>query len=155
MANIQYAGFWRRMAAVAIDAVLVFTLMLFSLVAWISVAGEAHAWDSTPMTVAFCGSLLAALAVKILLDAWLGGTPGLHLVDCRLADTRSGGRIGAGRSALRCLATALSVLPLLLGLFWIGWDSRKQAWHDKLAHTVVIREDDALRPLAELAGETS
>ena len=41
MANIQYAGFWRRMAAVAIDAVLVFTLMLFSLVAWISVAGEA------------------------------------------------------------------------------------------------------------------
>lgn len=155
MANIRYAGFWRRMAAVAIDAVLVFTLMLFGLVAWISVTGEAHAWDSSPMTLACSGSLLAALAGKVLLDAWLGGTPGLHLVDCRLADARSGERINAGRSALRCLSIALSVLPLLLGLFWIGWDSRKQAWHDKLTHTVVVREDDALRSLAELAREAS
>jgi uncharacterized RDD family membrane protein YckC len=153
MANIQYAVFCRQIAAVAIDAVLVLTLMLFGLVTWISVAGETHAWDSTPMAVAFSGSLLAALVVKILLDAWLGGTPGLHLADCRLVDARSGERISAGRSALRCLAIALSVLPLLLGLFWIGWDSRKQAWHDKLTHAVVIREDDALRSLAELAGE--
>ena len=155
MVNIQYAGFWRRMAAVVIDAVLAFTLMLFGLVAWISVTGEAHAWDSTPMALAFTGSLLTALAVKILLDAWLGGTPGLHLVDCSLVDARNGECIHAGRSALRCLAIALSVLPLLLGLLWIGWDSRKQAWHDKLARTVVIREDDALRSLAELAGEAS
>ena len=46
-----------------------------------------------------------AAAAKILLDAWLVGTPGLHLVDCRLADSRSGGCIGIGRSALRSLAT--------------------------------------------------
>lgn len=151
MAGARYAGFWRRIAAALIDAVLLFTLMLFALVSWISVTGEAHAWDSTPMAMALYGSLLAALAAKILLDAWLGGTPGLHLVDCRLVDSRSGGRIGIGRSALRSLAIAVSVAPLLLGLLWIGWDRRKQSWHDKLAHTVVIREDDALRSLEELA----
>ena len=145
-----YAGFWRRVAAAVIDAVLLLTLMLFALVSWISVTGEAHAWDSTPMAMAFYGSLLTALAVKILLDAWLGGTPGLHLVDCRLADSRSGLSIGIGRSALRSLATVVSVAPLLLGLLWIGWDRRKQSWHDKLAHTVVIREDDALLSLEEL-----
>jgi len=150
MAGAPYAGFWRRVAAAVIDAVLLLTLMLFALVSWISVTGEAHAWDSTPMAMAFYGSLLTALAAKILLDAWLGGTPGLHLVDCRLADSRSGGSIGIGRSALRSLATVVSVAPLLLGLFWIGWDRRKQSWHDKLAHTVVIREDDALLSLEEL-----
>jgi uncharacterized RDD family membrane protein YckC len=138
-----------------IDAVLAATLMLFGLVAWISLTGEAHAWDSTPMTLAFAGSVLAMLAAKILLDAWLGGTPGLHLLDCRLADVHSGERIGADRSALRCLAIMLSLLPLLLGLLWMAWDRRGQSWHDKLARTVVVREDDALRTLAELVGDSA
>ena len=155
MASARYAGFWRRLAAIAIDAILLFTLMLFGLVAWISLTGEAHAWDSVPMTQAFTGSLLVALVAKILLAAWLGGTPGLHLADCRLADARTGGHISTGRSAVRCLAIALSVLPLLLGLVWMAWDRRKQSWHDKLAHTVVIREDDALRSLAELSGKAT
>ena len=88
MAGARYAGFWRRVAAALIDAILLLTLMLFALVSWISVTGEAHAWDSTTMAMAFYGSLLAALATKILLDAWLGGTPGLHLMDCCLADSR-------------------------------------------------------------------
>ena len=25
--------------------------------------------------------------------------------------------------------------PSILGFFWIGWDARKQGWHDKLAGT--------------------
>ena len=49
MDSVRYAGFWRRIAAVTIDAILLSTLMLFGLVAWISLTGEAHAWDSTPM----------------------------------------------------------------------------------------------------------
>jgi uncharacterized RDD family membrane protein YckC len=31
------------------------------------------------------------------------------------------------------------MLPLGLGFLWIAFDKRKQAWHDKLAGTVVIR----------------
>ena len=58
----------------------------------------------------------------------------------------------ADASDQRCV---VSVAPLLPGLFWIGWDRRKQSWHDKLAHTVVIREDDALLSLEELARGTS
>jgi len=34
----------------------------------------------------------------------------------------------------------LSGLPLLLGIFWIAFDGRKQGWHDKLAGTVVVRQ---------------
>src|SRR5712691_4463369 len=30
----------------------------------------------------------------------------------------------------------------MLGLTWIAFDKRKQGWHDKLAGTVVIQEDD-------------
>ena len=28
---------------------------------------------------------------------------------------------------------------VFLGLIWVGIDSRKQGWHDKLAGTVVVR----------------
>ncbi|NNC54671.1 MAG: RDD family protein, partial [Pseudomonadales bacterium] len=34
--------------------------------------------------------------------------------------------------------------PLLLGLIWVGIDKRKQGWHDKLAGTLVIKEEDDL-----------
>ncbi|MEN8107795.1 MAG: RDD family protein [Pseudomonadota bacterium] len=150
----NYAGFWRRAAALVVDGVLLFTLMLFGLVTWIAISGEAHSWDSAMMAWAFYSSLLAALLLKIVLDAKCQGTPGLHLLDCRLLDARSGCNISLGQSLLRCLAIPVSVLPLLLGLIWILWDRRKQAWHDKLVHSVVIREDDALKSLAELAGES-
>ncbi len=33
----------------------------------------------------------------------------------------------------------VSILPLMLGIIWVGIDKRKQGWHDKLAGTVVIR----------------
>jgi uncharacterized RDD family membrane protein YckC len=39
----------------------------------------------------------------------------------------------------RYLGYFVSTIPFGLGLFWIGWDKRKQGWHDKLAGTVVIR----------------
>jgi len=31
------------------------------------------------------------------------------------------------------------MLPLGAGLIWVAFDRRKQAWHDKLAGTVVVR----------------
>ena len=34
---------------------------------------------------------------------------------------------------------AFSIVPLCLGLLWVAFDPRKQGFHDKLAHTLVIR----------------
>ena len=37
----------------------------------------------------------------------------------------------------------LAITPLLMwGFFWIAFDKRKQGWHDKLAGTVVIYDED-------------
>jgi uncharacterized RDD family membrane protein YckC len=33
----------------------------------------------------------------------------------------------------------LSSLFFYLGFFWMLWDSQKQAWHDKIAGTVVVK----------------
>jgi uncharacterized RDD family membrane protein YckC len=39
----------------------------------------------------------------------------------------------------RALGCILSICALGLGFFWIAVDAGKQAWHDKLAGTIVVR----------------
>ena len=40
---------------------------------------------------------------------------------------------------IRALGCFLSLAVAGLGFFWIAFDSGKQAWHDKIAGTVVVR----------------
>ena len=42
---------------------------------------------------------------------------------------------------IRYLGYYVAMLPLFLGIIWVGIDKRKQGWHDKLAGTVVIRSN--------------
>ena len=44
-----------------------------------------------------------------------------------------------GQSVGRYLGYFLATLPLGLGLIWVAFDKKKQGWHDKLAHTVVVK----------------
>ena len=45
-----------------------------------------------------------------------------------------------GQLVVRFLVSLLSVLALGLGYFWIAVDPNRQAWHDKIAGTYVIRQ---------------
>lgn len=41
--------------------------------------------------------------------------------------------------SVRALACFLSMIVMGLGFIWIAFDPEKQAWHDKIAGTVVVR----------------
>ena len=150
---VEYAGPGRRLAALLINSILVAAVITCALLAWITVAGEAPDTTSHAVQRITEVGLLLALVLKIALDAWLQGTPGLRLLDCRLVDARSGRIIGLGRSVKRTLGLVVAVLPGLLGLLWMIWNKRSQGWHDLLAGSVVIREDDSLKSLHQLARE--
>ena len=153
MTEVEYAGPGRRLAALLIDSILVAAVITCTLLAWITIAGEAPDTASRAVQrVADVGFLLV-LVLKVALDAWLQGTPGLRLMDCRLVDARSGLGIGLGRSVKRTLGLIVAVLPGLLGLLWMFWNKRRQGWHDLLAGSVVIREDESLKSLHQLARE--
>jgi uncharacterized RDD family membrane protein YckC len=110
------AGFWERMGAGFLDMVLV--LLAAALVG--------------PL---FC---LVAIAYFSALWAWKGTTVGgivLNLQVVRL----DGQPMTFLTGFVRSLAAVFSALVLFLGFFWIGWDSGKQGWHDKIAGTVVVR----------------
>jgi uncharacterized RDD family membrane protein YckC len=59
---------------------------------------------------------------------------------CNLKVVRLDGQpIDWSTSIVRALGCFLSTLILFLGFIWIAFDPNRQAWHDKIAGTVVVR----------------
>jgi uncharacterized RDD family membrane protein YckC len=87
------------------------------------------------------GIIVQLLGMGYFVGSWLilGRSPGMALLGLRIV-TDDGGPIGLGRVIVRFAGYVIGALPLLLGFAWALWDPRKQAWHDKLAGTVVLSE---------------
>ena len=71
-----------------------------------------------------------------------GATPGKIALGLQIVDAEGGGRPGLGRLALRFLGYFVSAFPLYIGFLWAAFDRRGQAWHDKIARTLVINAED-------------
>ncbi|MDX1975534.1 MAG: RDD family protein [Rickettsiales bacterium] len=87
------------------------------------------------------GAIQMVILGAAILFCWhrWAATPGKVLLRMKIVDAQSLEPITMRQMALRLAGYVLSAIPLLLGFFWIGFNKRRQGWHDKLAHTVVIR----------------
>ena len=134
----EYAGFWIRVGASLIDTSLILIIVLPILTAiygksyWLSGSFVKGFWD------VFFNYLLPAIAV-IIFWVYKSATPGKMVMHLTIVDEKTGGRPSVSQFVIRYLGYYISVIPLFLGLIWVGIDKRKQGWHDKLAGTVVIR----------------
>lgn len=137
--QLEYVGFWLRVGAALIDTVLIL-LIVGPLVTYIYGGGY---WLSDRFIQGPADFLLnwvlPAIAV-ILFWIYRQATPGKMAIRARIVDTATGGKPTTGQLIGRYFAYYVSILPLCLGLIWVGIDSRKQGFHDKLAGTVVVRE---------------
>ena len=149
----RYAGFWRRLAAWLLDTVLVTAMFICALLVWSGITGHQSAWDSPATAALIAAVACSAFILGILLNARLQGTPGKLLMGCLVVDADTGLRISLGKSLLRSLAMLLSALPAGLVFLSICWTGQRQGFHDKLAGTLVVIEDDAHKSAARLAGE--
>jgi uncharacterized RDD family membrane protein YckC len=66
-------------------------------------------------------------------------TPGKMAISARIVDAKTGQAPSTRQLVIRYLGYFVSTIPFGLGLMWVGFDPRKQGWHDKLAGTVVVR----------------
>ena len=83
-------------------------------------------------------SFVLLLVYRVALWSWKGTTVGGII--CRLRVVRMDGKPLAFTDALvRGLASILSAAAAGLGWLWILWDPERQAWHDKIARTLVVR----------------
>ena len=141
-APLEYAGFWSRVLASLIDTVLMCVVVLPIL---LSVYGPEY-FDSERLLAGPLDFLLTwvlpAIAV-ILFWIYKEATPGKMALGMRVVDATSGGRASTAQYVGRYCGYYVSILPFCLGLLWVGWDARKQGWHDKLAGTVVVRRRTA------------
>jgi uncharacterized RDD family membrane protein YckC len=89
---------------------------------------------------------MAAGYYAVLNGSEMGQTFGKRVFGIQVRDaTGEGGPIGVGRAGLRFVTVGLFRIVPFFGLFtllsglWPLWDPRRQALHDKIAGTVVVR----------------
>jgi uncharacterized RDD family membrane protein YckC len=145
--ELEYVGFWLRVGAALIDTILMLVIVA-PVLTWIYGAGY---WMSErlihgPADVLF-NWVLPAVAV-ILFWNYRQATPGKMVIGARIVDAKTGGKPSLGQLIGRYFGYFVSSIPLLLGLIWVGIDSRKQGWHDMLAGTVVVRPKAGGKPVA-------
>ncbi len=141
--RVAYVGFWKRVVAAIIDTLILLVVIVPLLLAIygreymarVSEGGFAGFWDFTIQVV------LPAIAA-ILFWKYRGATPGKMTISAKIVDAKTGAAPATGKLVVRYFAYLVSMLPLGLGFVWIGFDRRKQGFHDKIAGTLVVYNDD-------------
>jgi uncharacterized RDD family membrane protein YckC len=128
----RYAGFWIRLAANVMDALLVSAINMAAVMLT----------STTPVTARSPDLQLGpAIAPLLVIGCWIAwaATPGKMIFGLRIIDSRTAGRPSVWQCIGRYVMALVSVACAGLGYVWIALDARNQAWHDKVVGTVVIR----------------
>ena len=121
------AGFWRRFAAILIDALV---LVIPNAIVY-AIVKDASARQGL-------GAVLSIVYGTLMEGSDRGQTVGKMAMGIRVYDFRQGGSIGYSRALIRQIVKIISGLVILLGYLWMLWDKEKQCWHDKAANDVVV-----------------
>jgi uncharacterized RDD family membrane protein YckC len=156
--GIAYAGFWIRVLAALIDAIIVgvpFAILFFvvegsALTTYANCLSTINATGVLPTTCegTFLGSigyfeligLVVELAYFVILWSRFGGTVGQRMLGLHVVDAATGRNIGIGRAIGRFVGYVISGVALEIGFIWVAFDPQKQGWHDKIASTFVVRK---------------
>ena len=116
------AGFWIRIGANSLDAILLLWLIAFN----------------------FWFFLFIWMAYHVGMWTWKGTTIGGII--CKVKVVRlDGSPADFGVSLVRFLASFFSAAALGLGFFWTGWTRNRQSWHDLIAGTVIVRVPQSIK----------
>lgn len=143
--TLRFAGFWIRFLALIIDGIVLgivtipvwiwFTRSSF----WTTSSGGVVTfhWNALRLLLAFLVGL-AYILYNTLMVGHYGATLGKMAVQIKVVRTDLT-PVGYGWALLReSIGKWISGLICDLGYIWAGFDSRKQAWHDHIANTLVI-----------------
>ena len=138
--EIEYVGFWMRVVASIIDSILV-TIITFPVM--IKMYGLRHVESGDFSLVQGPIDFLVSYVVPaiLIIGFWHFklATPGKMAISAIVVDAENYGRPSTLQLTARYLGYFISTIFLFVGFLWIGFDRRKQGWHDKIARTVVIR----------------
>ncbi|MCX2740015.1 RDD family protein [Pontibacter anaerobius] len=136
---LEYASFWKRMAAIFIDAMIISFFMNLFILPFIGMNTIPDITDiegrlKIQGIAAFIGWLYYAGFESSARQA----TFGKQIFGIFVTDT-NGYRISFARATGRYFGKMLSGLILLIGYLMAAFTERRQALHDKLADTLVLQ----------------
>jgi uncharacterized RDD family membrane protein YckC len=148
---LRYGGFWRRVAAALIDAVIVNGAMLLLSLVLPIYENAGPGGFSVPDSAMGVGAELEYTSlgtVIVIVGAWLyaaflesgrkQATLGKMALSMQVTDI-DGDRINFTQATGRFFAKFLSGFLLAIGFLMVAFTPRKQGLHDILAKTLVIR----------------
>jgi uncharacterized RDD family membrane protein YckC len=134
----EKAGFWRRFAAYSLD---------WLIIGWIQgVILGLGLIESLPFIVQSVTSFTIPFIYFVWPYARGGATPGKRLFGIRVVSL-DGSPLNWRKVICRTRGYIPSTIFLYLGFLWALWDSNKQAWHDKVASTIVVPNSVTLEQL--------
>ena len=141
---MEYAGFWRRSAAFALDGILlgmIQAVVNIAMIASIGAAGE----DSETLALAIIGVVVLLTFIGIWLyfalmeSSGKQATLGKMMVGIVVTDI-DGKRVSFGKASGRYFGKIVSSIILMIGYLMTAFTERKQALHDIMAGCLVIRK---------------
>jgi uncharacterized RDD family membrane protein YckC len=137
----EYAGFVTRLAARVIDMLVI--SLIFTLIGFIAglilntLAPGNEVYRTVMAVIVIFVDVLVAFFYYV--GSWMlaGQSLGKSVMGLRIVTT-DGDRIKWRHGLVRYFTTWISAMFLFLGYFWVLVDNRRRAWHDILAHTMVV-----------------
>lgn len=146
-AGVSYAGFWKRLAAFIIDAVIISIVLGLIGVHSGPSYGYGHMSYGYMMPYAY-GSMFGGGLLKIVVGwvyyAWMESskhqaTLGKMALGIKVTDLH-GKRVSFGRATGRHFAKIISALIFGIGFLMIAFTKHKQGLHDIIAATLVVNK---------------
>ena len=146
--SIYYAGFWRRFAAILIDSIIlaigetIIGVIFGFMIGAFLVGMELDIDTIQAITVVFAyilGLVLNWLYFTLFESSSKQATPGKMALGIVVTDL-NGERISFGRANVRYWSKIVSALILLIGYIMAAFTEKKQALHDIIAGTLVVRK---------------
>ncbi|MGI6496011.1 MAG: RDD family protein [Kiritimatiellia bacterium] len=148
-----YAGFWRRFAAILIDAVVLFVVgfivgfVVGAVMGGVMVASGADmiSINEAVETVGrIVGMVLNWLYFTLLESSPAQATLGKMALGIQVTDM-NGNRIGFARANGRYWSKLVSILLLFAGYVMVAFTKRKQGLHDMMAGCLVVKKQSPHR----------
>ena len=156
--STEYAGFWIRFIAYIIDSFIISFLEFIIVLPLLGLFGIKVFELSTirdlgnadpDLLIPVIASTITGLSLTVLLITWFyyallqsgarQATVGKMTLGLKVTDV-NGGRLTFARASLRYFSKILSGLIMMLGYIMAGFTPKKQALHDIIANTYVVRK---------------
>lgn len=146
---MQYGSFFKRFGAWVLDMIITAVLSGILGMAALSLVALALSLDGILFQLIANFLLWVTLAVMLLLHFFYfgffwsrqGNSLGMKAFEVKVVRRTPGAKLSFVRAGLRgTFGYWISGLVFGLGYLWAAFDRRREAWHDKLFDTAVVRE---------------